>query len=88
MIPKEEFLKAIEALKQQDSIDDNFQTHMAAAFPGSYVENPNEIDPRIPVEIDPLFFFQLAPRFAKFSRQAEPIYRVTKQPFSAISRCS
>lgn len=36
MIPKEEFLKAIEALKQQNAIDDNFQTHMEAAFPGSY----------------------------------------------------
>ena len=34
------------------------------------MENPNEIDPRIPTEIDPLFFFQLAPRFAKFSCRA------------------
>ena len=36
MIPREEFLKAIEVLKQQNAIDDNFQTHMEAAFPGSY----------------------------------------------------
>lgn len=36
MIAKEEFLKAIETLKQQDSIDNNFQAHMGAAFPGSY----------------------------------------------------
>ena len=36
MITKAEFIKAIEALKQQDAIDDNFQTHMEAAFPGSY----------------------------------------------------
>lgn len=36
MITKEEFLKAIEALKQQNVIDDNFQTHMEAAFPGSF----------------------------------------------------
>ena len=49
------------------------------------VENPNEIDPRIPVETDPLFFFQLAPRIAKFSCRAESFCRVTKQPFSAIS---
>ena len=37
---------------------------------GDKVENPNEIDPRIPVETDPLFFFHLAPGIAKFSRQA------------------
>lgn len=36
MITKEEFLKAIEVLKQQNIVDDNFQTHMEAAFPGSY----------------------------------------------------
>lgn len=36
MITKEEFVKAIEALKQQDAVDDNFQIHMEAAFPGSY----------------------------------------------------
>lgn len=36
MITKEQFLKAIEALQQQDAVDDNFQTHMEAAFPGSY----------------------------------------------------
>lgn len=36
MIAKEEFIKAIGALKQQDAIDNNFQTHMEAAFPGSY----------------------------------------------------
>ena len=36
MITKAEFIKAIEALKQQDAIDDNFQIHMEAAFPGSY----------------------------------------------------
>ena len=51
----------------------------------AFVENPNEIDPRIPVETDPLFFFQLAPRIAKFSCRAESFCRVTKQPFSAIS---
>ena len=49
------------------------------------VENPNETDPRIPVETDPLFFFQLAPRIAKFSCRAESFCRVTKQPFSANS---
>lgn len=36
MLTKEEFLKTIEALKQQDAIDNNFQTHMEVAFPGSY----------------------------------------------------
>lgn len=36
MITKEEFLKAIEALKKQSETDDNFDTHMSAAFPGSY----------------------------------------------------
>lgn len=36
MISKEEFIKAIEALKQQNAVDDNFQLHMEAAFPGSY----------------------------------------------------
>ena len=36
MIPREEFLKAIEALKQQNAIDDNFQTHMETVFPESY----------------------------------------------------
>lgn len=36
MITKEEFQKAIKALKQQNAVDDNFQTHMEAAFPGSY----------------------------------------------------
>lgn len=36
MISKEEFIKAIEALKQQNAVDDNFHTHMEAAFPGSY----------------------------------------------------
>lgn len=36
MIIKEEFLKVIEVLKQQNTVDDNFQTHMEAAFPGSY----------------------------------------------------
>lgn len=36
MITKEEFQKAIEALRQQNAVDDNFQTHMEAAFPGSY----------------------------------------------------
>ena len=29
-------MKAVEALKEQDRVDDNFQTHMEAAFPGSY----------------------------------------------------
>ena len=52
---------------------------------GIFVENPNEIDPRIPVETDSLFFFQLAPRIAKFSCRAESFCRVTKQPFSANS---
>lgn len=36
MISKEEFLKAIDALKQQNAVDDNFHTHMEFAFPGSY----------------------------------------------------
>jgi len=36
MISKEEFLKAIEVLRQQSQVDDNFQIHLEAAFPGSY----------------------------------------------------
>lgn len=36
MISKEEFIKAIKALKQQNAVDDNFQLHVEAAFPGIY----------------------------------------------------
>lgn len=36
MITKEEFLKVIDAIKQQNTVDDNFHTHMELAFPGSY----------------------------------------------------
>ena len=33
-----------------------------------WMENPTEIDPRIPTETDPLFFFQLAPGIGKHLR--------------------
>lgn len=36
MISKDEFLKAIAVLKKQSEVDDNFDEHMCAAFPGSY----------------------------------------------------
>ena len=33
---KEEFVEAINSLKEQRQIDDNFYKHMCLAFPGSY----------------------------------------------------
>jgi len=43
MLTKQEFLKAIATLKKQSDLDDNFHTHMSAAFPGSYAPIYEEV---------------------------------------------
>lgn len=43
MLTKEEFLEAIATLKKQSDLDDNFHTHMSAAFPGSYAPIYEEV---------------------------------------------
>ena len=43
MLTKQEFLEAIATLQKQSDLDDNFYTHMRAAFPGSHAPIYEEV---------------------------------------------